>query len=666
MKKTKKLLPLLLSLMMCATMAMPLVACNDSVENSGGNSTSTSASTSNSNSGSGSSGNSTDKQPSVNILSPSLLDGKVANLLSASGIAIQDKTKNEAPVSALKSKNARKIVASAEESATMEQPETELVKQTEEGVQDVHFHDGEKGDYTEWNEETHHHDGQECDVEGCMEISDEILAEEENAPTVISLDARVNKLYNSGKFTFMCVSSAIEGRARLFTQTSRVAMGLSMQFFSRNGAMLNVDGHYFSDTDRSFTVSYMQVEAGDKKGYILVKRSDAEEGYHYANYWSDDFNQSYIIDNETGKTYSLSELPYIYSVQNGVIVTKTDTSETLYQPQIDENGNLVLTQIVISEDLQAYPREGYLADIHGNVVFTSRQIISGADIYGEVRKGGFIFTGISEVVQQQIQATSPRQYVAIKTRAYTNAKRYLVGSDGQIYRFDFRGDFRSVPVHVLNAQGEWVDVPQDAHVKFSAKDSFFVEATINAANWQYIILTQIKGGKTYFANAAYGTELPFTRNNYPLEYAQFDYFVGVTALPTDGSSDTEMQTFMQNVKEAGILDRDSIVYRVGDTAFAYEDKQRNELVIWDRETETRQTIACGDVIEGSLKGWHICFMQDRAYESACFQANTASGAYYVSYDEKNPIKAWNEYSTTPFEKEENLDAYYELLSNIKK
>jgi hypothetical protein len=48
-----------------------------------------------------------------------------------------------------------------------------------------------------------------------------------------------------------------------------------------------------------------------------------------------------LIDNETGKTYSLSSLPYIYSVQNGIIVTKTDKSETLYQPKIDENGELV-------------------------------------------------------------------------------------------------------------------------------------------------------------------------------------------------------------------------------------------------------------------------------------------------------------------------------------
>ena len=193
MKNSKKHLSVLLALLMSASMALPLMACG----------------------GTGDSGNGGKNDTNANVISASLLDGKVANLLSANGIAIQDKTQNEATVSAVKTKNARKIVAHADEENTIEQPETELVKQTEEGVQDVHFHDGEEGGYAEWNKETHHHDGQVCDVEGCMEVSDETLAEEENAPTVISLEARVNKLYNSGKFTFMCVSSAVEGQVQL-------------------------------------------------------------------------------------------------------------------------------------------------------------------------------------------------------------------------------------------------------------------------------------------------------------------------------------------------------------------------------------------------------------------------------------------------------------------
>lgn len=642
MKTKKRLFPMLLTLVLGAGLAMPLFACGETEKTDG------------------------DKNgTNANMISASLLDGKVANLLSASGIAIQDKTQNGDTMSASKQKNARKIVASADET-TIEQPETELVKQTGEGVQDVHFYDGEKGSYTEWNEETHHHDGQVCEVEGCMDVSDETLAQEVEVPTVISLDARVNKLYNSGKFTFMCVSSAVEGRVQLFTQVSKTPISLSLQFFMETGAYPYVDGHYLSETNRSLSISYMNVQAGDKKGKILVRRSAAEEAYHYANYWSDDFNQSYIIDNETGKTYSLSALPYIYSVQNGVIVTKTDKSEKVYIPQIDKNGDLRLNEIEIPQQYQTtYTSSAYLADKYGNLVFRGYEFPHEGvvtDIYGERREGKFIFTGLNQELYTMLQHSQDKGG-QFKQQAYARAKRYMIGSDGQIYRFDFRGDFRSVPVHVLNAQGEWVDVPQDTHVKFSAKDSFFVEASINVANQQYIILTQIKDGKTYFANAAYGADLPFTRNNYPLEYAQINYFVGVTAIPTDGNPDTSMQDFMQNVKDTGVLDNDSIVYRVGDTAFAYEDKSKGEIVIWDRETETRKSIAVGEPINNNTSGWHIFWTDPWKYTAACFQVNTVNGAYYVSYDEKNPTKKWSEYSTIPFEKEEELDAYFELLTN---
>ena len=169
----------------------------------------------------------------------------------------------------------------------------------------------------------------------------------------------------------------------------------------------------------------------------------------------------------------------------------------------------------------------------------------------------------------------------------------------------------------------------------------------------------IKFGHTYEFHAP--ISLSTTRNTIPTEYAEIGYFVGISALPTDGSPDTAMQAFMEDVRNARVLDDDSIVYRVGDTAFAYEDKNKGELVIWDRATETKQTIACGAVINDRIGC--LSWVQDRKYEPACFQANTAEGTYYIGYEEENPTKAWSEYSATPFEKEEQLDAYYELLCN---
>ena len=73
MKNSKKYVSVLLALLMGASMALPLMACGGTGDN-GGSKDNTNA----------------------NVISASILDGKVANLLSANGIAIQDKTQNGA------------------------------------------------------------------------------------------------------------------------------------------------------------------------------------------------------------------------------------------------------------------------------------------------------------------------------------------------------------------------------------------------------------------------------------------------------------------------------------------------------------------------------------------------------------------------------------------
>ena len=639
MKKTNKVTPILLTLMMGMISVAPLAGCNlgTGSDNSSG----------------------AEQGATVNTISASLLDGKVANLMSANGIAIQDKTESVSAVSATKSNVGQSVIVAHADESSIEQPKTELVKETEDGVQDVHFYDGAKGDYTEWNDAytVHHHDGVACEVENCIEISDEILQEEAQAPTIVSLESRVNKLYNTGKFTFLCVSSAVEGEVKLITEKTITPISITQRFFIENGAYLNVEGHYFSEDDHSYAVSYIEVKSGEKSGKILVQRSAAEEGYHYSNYWSNDFNQSYLIDNETGKAYSLSALPYIYSVRNGAILVK-DNSLKIYQPKI-VNDQLVLDELAISDKLsQKYGTGEPIIDIYGNVLFTGYSNLPGADEYGEVREEGFIFAGTSQEVIQRIQQTTSKQFADMKVRSYMQAKRYLRGSDGRIYRFDFRGETQSIPVHVLNEQGQWTNVPDTAHVVFSGKDCWFTELSIHAATQQYLLITQIKGGKSYFVNAALGSDWRWTKNTMAIQYGQAGHFVGVSALPTDGSADTGMQEFMQNVSSTDALDDKSIVYRVGATAFAYENKATNELIIWDRETETRQSIAVGQVTLSANS--HLMFTE-YDFISTCFQASTANGMYYVSYDEKNPTKAWNEYSTTPIARVEKLSAYYQLL-----
>lgn len=304
----------------------------------------------------------------VKTISSTLLDGKVANLMSANAIGIEDKSQAVTPTKKSGGFNGgfNTVTASAD-SQTAKQAKNELVKETEDGLTDVRFHDGNKGGYRQWNQKfnNHHHRGEECKNPNCDEISDEIEAEEEaeNTPTVISLDARVNKLYNAGKFTFMSVSSAVEGDVQVLSRTFMVGgMGDGQLYsYAVSGTyptLINLNEHYKNKENLGENVlTYMTVKSGNKQGMILVKRSEAEIGYHYANYWCDDFNQSYLIDNETGKTYSLSEIPYIYSVKNGLIQVWDNTVThggnildfDFYKPQIVD-GELVLNKLEITHE----------------------------------------------------------------------------------------------------------------------------------------------------------------------------------------------------------------------------------------------------------------------------------------------------------------------------
>ena len=136
----------------------------------------------------------------VEKISSDLLDGKVANLMSASGLGIEDKGNTTDTATATASNTATKdglIVASAD-NGKVKQNVHELIKAMGNETQDVRFHNNGKGSYKWWNKkfEEHHHDGVLCEVKNCAELSDEIKAmeESENTPTILSMGARVNKL----------------------------------------------------------------------------------------------------------------------------------------------------------------------------------------------------------------------------------------------------------------------------------------------------------------------------------------------------------------------------------------------------------------------------------------------------------------------------------------
>ena len=81
-----------------------------------------------------------DERTTVSAIAPQLLDGKVANLMSAEGIAIQDKTQETATVSAVRTKGAVRKRYADPNQEKIEPAKNELVKKTKQGLQDVRFH----------------------------------------------------------------------------------------------------------------------------------------------------------------------------------------------------------------------------------------------------------------------------------------------------------------------------------------------------------------------------------------------------------------------------------------------------------------------------------------------------------------------------------------------
>ena len=157
----------------------------------------------------------------VETISSTLLDGKIANFLGAQGLGVLDKNDADTNVGSAQGLSTD-FGASAFSAVTFEQTEgekgfqkkNELMKNTADGHKDVHFYDAGEGrnSYKDLNKqfEKHHHKSVECQKSDCAEISDEIEQQEQDgeSKTIISLDARMNKLYNYGDFTFFSVSSS--------------------------------------------------------------------------------------------------------------------------------------------------------------------------------------------------------------------------------------------------------------------------------------------------------------------------------------------------------------------------------------------------------------------------------------------------------------------------
>lgn len=454
----------------------------------------------------------------VGKISASLLDGKIANFLGAEGLGLKDKSKQPSAFSLDSGSgfSAFSAVAFDEQSGDSKtQKKNELVKDTEDGHKDVHFYSAENGrsSYKDLNKQfnNHHHKGEECKNANCDLISDEIeqQEQEDTSNTIISLDARINKLYNYGDFTFFSVSSAVEGEIRIRNERK------TQQPFMVNAGdeMIVVNagnGAQASDIGVSLIIL--------EDGAIPIKEFENDLIYHVANYWSDNYNQSYITDNKTGKTYSLSQFPRIFSVENGVIKVYNENANgkfDYYEPKIVD-GEMEFVKIALPDASEF--RIGFntfvnvlKSDKYGNKLIESRERVddsvdhsydkNGEKKIGEKFIGAARLNSVYNPLQQQSMGMNGIR--GLQTR-YLNATRYHLGSDGRIYRLNFTGNLSEISVNVLNEKCEWQNVESTAEVTFEGVEGFILwsYSAIDSLNRDYFRITKISDGYAYYSSAA--------------------------------------------------------------------------------------------------------------------------------------------------------------------
>ena len=552
-------------------------------------------------------GNDDGETVKVEKITSDLLDGKVANLLSANGVGIQNKETEQSETAVATTQRANGLIRASADGPTMKQPVHELVKSAKDGIHDVRFHKKEKGSYRDWNKKfgKHHHNKQECPKTDCDDISDEIQAEEEQeqTPTILSMGARVNKLYNGGEFTFVCISSEVEGEAKLLTE-STVMEHVFMQraLIGQYPTLINIT----DNVEGRFNLTALHVGSGEDAGIILVKRAVEDEGYHQANYWSDDYNQSYVIDNATGKTYSLAQFPYIYSVTGNVFTVWTGTqSKTFdYYTVAIENDELQFTKLQLPESgpYTQFLNQNALVDIYGNVVFQTRtDVASMAQTVGVTLEGEdvlseelrfpdnpqIIFAGFNQLYFKETIHLSNPSLENARLGMYRTANRYFKGTDEKIYRVGFIGSYDNIPVHVLNENGEWTTVPQTTSVTFAPYSGYITQIYDAPHGISFFTLNSIHDGYAYFSNATWGEPAGFLHLGYDLHQIENEP-VGVIKTSVEGSVDEELKSLTAKLKEQG----EERVYRVDNESMVYKDG--TELVLWNRKTNVRESIEIGD------------------------------------------------------------------------
>lgn len=239
--------------------------------------------------------------------------------------------------------------------------------------------------------------------DGQGEYSEVEFSQGEETVTLSRENAQITKLYSAQGLTFFAAGIVPPDSSKYFTTVTPLEI-----VSSQGSASVQPRGdgrHYFA------RVAY-ELEGSTYTGYVPCRTYAGDHYYEVFNYWIDDLNRSYVLDNATGAVYDLGEyLPepcYIQSVENGVLQLN---SGEFYDVRVEE-GQLVLEKIETGE-MKPYT---VLKDKFGHFLIDYAP-------FGAVK---------SETVNGDILAVDRN---LADRNDYSLWDRYRMGSDGRIYKF---------------------------------------------------------------------------------------------------------------------------------------------------------------------------------------------------------------------------------------
>ena len=222
----------------------------------------------------------------------------------------------------------------------------------------------------------------------------------------------------------------------------------------------------------------------------------------------------------------------------------------------------------------------------------------------------------SKQVYDGLTSQFPSNVANLIQRRYSNANRYHLGSDGKIYRVDFRGLMSNVKVDVLGPNATWQTVPNDTTVTFEGNSGYIGwQMGVDAARMDMYRITKISNGYAYYTTACSTDggmvwQSPRLHN----DFINLGDFVGVTKIPVTGPDENNSHLeFMETFELNGVnIMNTYTIFLVGKTQMMYMDYKGVKVL----DVETGETVKIDGV---EIKDDR--YMHDALRDNICMKIN---------------------------------------------